>query len=584
MHKLTFWIVCVLLAAGGCSQENGSNEATSSEVAASAAPPADAATNTADDNVDHWAVFVKKAEAALGTFNDISVWPDGMPDGGWVPLNGKFIPVTVNDRTPASYRHGMRSDRPMVLPTQIESSTGGDGQSNPFTVVGRQQGSNPEVQWMFLVRQYSMKKITDPKLAFSPDMAVIGHHPRTGATVYLQYFDNGVEKSSKVVVSPFSAGGKDFWADISEIKKMACERCHSADAFIHTPWIDQVRVDTVSWEGYPQPMVPSNPLGPFFFVNAGKGEYFEPWNFNLKHLDDPQNACTECHRVSPFSMLGLNSYATRYAGLELGKELSTSVDSDGWQTDQYHKLPWMPPVVVQDFYAGQKVQDATWDQDYLASAKEINELEVVYSKWMIDETPPDFTPSPKVVDVPRPPEEHQSIMVDRPQQDTIAARQSLIIMDSRMRANTDGDLFQWQFVGKGTGDSSVQAAPMVLRRKPGDGSTIDMEVIFVGEPRGRDDAGNWMPVNSDQMIQQVKLGDYFGMVLTNTGSESASGAVPYSEDDWAKITGSDGTTLYPYGYVTYSRASSAVPQVGASIVFDEAPAYRTYSFEFQNKL
>lgn len=574
----------VLLAAIGCTQDTGSRSEASPQEGISPEAPEDTTATSSQDTEDHWVVFVQKAEAALGTFNDITVWPDGMPEGGWAPVNGKFIPVTVNDRTPATFRHGMRSDRPMVLPTQIESSTGGDGQSNPYTVVGRQPGSNPEVQWMFLVRQYSMKEITDPRLAYSPDMAVIGHHPRTGASAYLQYFDNGVEKSSKVVVSPFSEGGKDFWADISEIKKMACERCHSADPFIHTPWIDQVRVDTVSWEGYPQPMVPSNPLGPFFFVDAGPGEYFEPWNFNLQHLDDPQNACTECHRVSPFSMLGLNSYATRYAGLELGKELSTAVDSDGWQTDQYHKLPWMPPLVEQDFYAGQKVQDATWNQDYLASAKEINELERVYSQWMIDDTPHNFTPSPKVVTVPRPPREYESIMVDRPKQDTLESQQSMVILDSRMRANTDGDLFQWQFVGKGPGNSTVQAAPMVLRRKPGDGSTIELDVVFVGAPRSQDNSGSWVPVNSDQMIQETKLGDYFGLVLTNTGDESAPGLVPYTEDEWAKITGPDGTTLYPYGYVTYSVTSGDLPKAGDTINFDNAPSYRTYSFEFQNRL
>jgi hypothetical protein len=584
MQKQIIFVVCVLLAAAGCTQDNDSPGEARPQVEASSPATELVADDTGQDTQDHWAVFVKKAEAALGKFNDITVWPDGMPDGGWVPVNGKFIPVTVNDRTPATFRHGMRSDRPMVLPTQIEHSTGGDGQSNPYTVVGRQPGSNPEVQWMFLVRQYSMKEITDPKLAYSPDMAVIGHHPRTGATAYLQYFDDGVEKSSKIVVSPFSDGGKEFWADISKIKAMGCERCHSADPFIHTPWIDQVRVDTVSWEGYPLPMVPSNPLGPFSFVDAGPGDYFEPWNFNLKHLDDPQNACTECHRVSPFSMLGLNSYATRYAGLSLGQELTTPVNSDGWQTDQYHKLPWMPPVVVQDFYAGQKVQDATWDQDYLASAKEINELEVIYSQWMIDATDPKFTPNPKVVPVPRPPTEYESIMVDRPKQDTIASRQSLVVLDSRMRANTDGDLYQWQFIGKGADINNVLAAPMVLRRKPGDGSTIELEVTFVGEARSLDSSGSWVSVNSDQMIQEVRLGDYFGVVLTNTSDTSAPGLIPYTEDEWAKITGADGTTQYPYGYVTYSETSDDVPEAGDTINFDNAPSYRTYSFEFQNKL
>jgi hypothetical protein len=334
-------LACLFLAASGCTNESEPAQQPAQE-------PANEAAVSAPDKRQLWATFTRKAEDALGTFDDIRVWPDAMPAGGWEPVNGKFIPVTVNGETPLTYRHNMRSDRPMVLPTQIEATTGGDGQANPYSVVGRQPGSNPEVQWMFLVRQYSMKEITDPALAESPDMAVIGHHPRTGASAYWQYFDDGKEKPSKIVVSPFSENGEQFWADIATLKNdLRCERCHSADAFIHTPWIDQARVDTVSWEGYAQPMVPSNPLGPFFFVDAGSGEYFEDWNRNLQHLDDPQNACTECHRVSPFSMLGLNSYATLYAGISLGEELSTAIASDGWQTDHYcaeqHMVPGLRP-------------------------------------------------------------------------------------------------------------------------------------------------------------------------------------------------------------------------------------------------
>ncbi len=578
MQNQIVWTLCLLVVVVGCEQGARTESEAGPQATATTGAPAES------DTTDHWAVFVEEAAAALGTFNDIRVWEDAMPAGGWAPVNGKFVPVTVNDATPTTYRHGMRSDRPMVLPTQIESNTGGDGQANPYTVVGRQPGSNPEVQWTFLVRQYSMKEITDPSLASSPDMAVIGHHPRTGATAYWQYFDNGVEKPSKIVVSPFSEGGREFWAEISELRKLACQRCHTADAFIHTPWIDQVRVDTVSWEGYAQPMVPSNPLGPFFFVNADKGDYFESWESNLKHLDDPQNACTECHRVSPFSMLGLNSYATRYAGMQLGSELSTAVSSDGWQTDQYHKLPWMPPVVLQDFYAGQTVQDQTWNQDYLSAASEINQLERQYSLWMIEQKPPSLPIHPNVVSVPRPDRQYESIMVDRPEQDTIDAQQSLVILDSRMRANTDGDLEQWRFYAKGAEESGVRAAPMVLRRKPSDGSTIELDVIFVGDARGQDSSNSWVPVNSDEMLQEVKLGDYFGLVITNTGDSVASAFIPYTEDEWATITGPDGTTLFPYGYVTYSATSANVPEPGATLTFDNSPAYRTYSFELQNKL
>ena len=49
------------------------------------------------------------------------------------------------------------------------------------------------------------------------------------------------------------------------------------------------------------------------------------------------------------------------------------------------------------------------------------------------------------------------------------------------------------------------------------------------------------------------------------------------------MTGQDGTTAFPFGVVTYSHAMTKRPEVGNTVVV-ETPAYRTYAFEFRNRL
>ena len=356
----------------------------------------------------------------------------------------------------------------MMLPTRVQGYQGGDGQSSPYSVLGRMPGSNPEVQWVFVVRQYSIKKENDPDLDKAGDIAVIGHHPRTGATAFFQYYEPANPRSANVIVSPFSDGASEFWPPVGKLAaEFRCERCHSADAFIHTPWINQVRVRKVGQDKpFPEPMVPSSPLGPYFFVDSGPGEPFECWNYALKHLNAPKNKCTECHRITPYDLAGLGQNATRYAGLNYEDRNEFAVASDGFQTDTYYDLPWMPPVDSTSFYAGQAATRPNWQHDYETSAAEANRLTMA-GDYVIDN--PKLllgVDDSRLVDVPRPPPEYATIVVDRPKRDRIEPNRSLWIVDTRMRANTDGDLHRWKFFGKGPTNNSMLAAPVVYRRKP----------------------------------------------------------------------------------------------------------------------
>lgn len=540
--------------------------------------------------------FEAKAVAALGTFDDIEVFRP-RDDGSWELVAGQFVPVTVDGKVPTHFTHDMRSDRPMMLPTRVQGFTGGDGQSSPYSVVGRMPGSNPEVQWVFVVRKYEMMAENDPAMNTSGDIAVIGHHPRTGASIFLQFYDPDQPKPAQKVVSLTSPGADQFWSPIQTIAdSFECQRCHTVDPFIHTPWINQVRVDPD--DPASEAMVPSNPLGPYFFVDADGDDTFSSWNKMLLapgggHLVQPTNVCTECHRIGA-DMIGLSINSTRYHGLsdvaphndqngDPTDPVTWSLYSDQFETEQYHQMHWMPPVgkaaanaTYTDFFAGQQAVAPFWDETNGASATEVNEAVASPAGWS------KAYQAGKIRDVPRPPAQYEAILVDRPEQDEIAAGQSLWLIDTRMRANTDADLAQWSFVGKGPVDAAVEVAPVVYRRVPGNGSQIEYEVVFVGQPRNGSVAGRFVPVR-DEADFDLKLGDVLGVVFTNKGTAAARAMIPYTDDDWAKLQLPDGTLSLREGSVTYRMTDTAAPAVGKQIQFGDA-AYRTYSFEFKNRL
>ncbi len=527
-------------------------------------------------NEDLHDAYMAKVKAALGKFDDVPVWEWGPNAEGnhdqWNLINGEYVPVTVNGKPPESYYVDIRSDRPMMLPTRVEGFHGGDGQSNPYNVVGRMKGENPEVQWVFMVRKYYQKEPTEKEnFIKSGDVAIIGHHPRTGASTYFQFYDPENPKPVQTVISPFSKeGGMKFWSPlVTQAETFQCQRCHNADPFLHTPWVDQVRVSKPKdGEVFPDPMVPSNPLGPFFFIDSDQSEMFAFWDDSLRHLDNPENKCTTCHRVTPFDMAGLYQNSTRFAGVSPEDHNEFAVEMHGFQTDALTKLPWMPPVVLGDFYAGQEAAQSLWIELYLESATEVNTLKPEYSR--------------KLKKVPRPPKQYESILVKRPNHDELKPGQSILIVDNRMRANTDARLAKWQFYANAEASDAIEARPVVLRADPTGTGAAQYKVVYVGDPYTKEHANRMVSFNINREFD-LKLGDYLGLVMTNTSAKLTNGLVPYSIDDWAKISWPDGTPRFPDSIVTHFQRMKELPQAGKTYTFDETD-YRTYSFEMRNRM
>lgn len=554
------------------------------------------------DNPDHWNAkelydparhkdYMAIVEDALGRFNDVEVWkPRSSDTEDWQLVNGTYIPVTVDNKTPEQYVDQMRSDRPMMLPTSVQGYEGGGGQSNPYSVVGRMPGSNPEVQWVFLVRKYHTKELNADDFTMAGDVAVIGHHPRTGASTYFQFYHPQEPKEARVVISPFSGEeGMYFWSPlVTNAEYFQCQRCHSADPFIHTPWISQAKVSEPTDDNpFPENMVPANPLGAFFFLDTKDG-LFEPWDSFLEHMDNPDNTCTECHRITPYDGAGLYENSTKFVGIpnpkdrnEYGWEMNKT-----YQTKMYQDWPWMPPVDLDDFYAGQNLVETIWAEKYAKDSEFINKMSQVGEAKVADiNATPKFTNAQQATlrPVPAPPEQYRSIMVDRPFTDEfVASSGGVMIVDTRMRANTDADLAAWRFV-QSNADANARAVPVILEQSDGTGATIQYDVIYMGAPRGADDAGQWVGIGDGNFA--LKQGQYLGLYMfaADSSEGDTTGMVPYTEDNYLKVTSSDGTTAYPDGVVAHRSFLKDRPAVGDTITFSDTN-YVTYSFEMRNNI
>jgi hypothetical protein len=193
---------------------------------------------------------------------------------------------------------GPSCDRPSLL----------EGSCNRYTRAGRKMGTwpdgdpRPEVTFVFTCRSSDDGPPTEEGGIYH-DVAMIGHNELTGATCFFQSFPT---TRVRAFPSPLTAESEPDLGEVDAVliwdrpeftARIRCNRCHGADPWIHSPWIDQVRVPGAPW-------VPNSPrvaLVPWTNGNDTPyhvvGTAFEDWQ--LTHIRPEGNACTTCHRVSP---------------------------------------------------------------------------------------------------------------------------------------------------------------------------------------------------------------------------------------------------------------------------------------------
>ena len=156
MRRLSLFVGAMVVAAA-CSKGGSSGSYASSGTGGGVA------CDTLRRDVALFGQYAQKIDQALGSFNDIRVFERRADSGAWRLVSGWYVPVTIGGATPDYYVRHMDSDRPMMLPTTVQSDTAGvddDGQSMPYSSLGRMPGTNPEVQWIWVVRQYKIKDTT----------------------------------------------------------------------------------------------------------------------------------------------------------------------------------------------------------------------------------------------------------------------------------------------------------------------------------------------------------------------------------------------------------------------------------------
>jgi hypothetical protein len=506
------------------------------EIASQAAPLA------ADVAATPLSSFTKEVVSLLGSFNSLRILEKN--GSKWDLVNGQYIPMTANG-SPLSASQikatpSTKVDRPELLPVS------GSHQNAPNSIVGRLRGSNPVVQWVYVARKYDYKEPTDlTTFNMSPDVAIIGHHPQTGATAFYQYYHPGNPEDAQVIKSPMNDPDADnFWDAPSTTAGNGCNSCHSADPFIHSPYVQQVKMPSG------ESVVPSDPLGPYYFIQSGAGEPFSDWAAP-QTITSPNNKCTQCHRV------GTKDGATVFA-----KSINNPASSYNLNPHQ-----WMPPLdpthFLQTFNVTNSEDKALLNSIFTKHYKPDADKLLAYLNGGSGAAP-DVT----VSTIPTPPNKTQ-VVVGRDKLDS--ANNGIYIVDTRMRANTDGVVSQFKFHNKNGTNVQLVVYKMVGSDRDG----WKFEVVQSSDP-----VTPWEGnpnVYSLVTPLPVKAGYYFGLY-------QQSGAIPYSDDTtWAQGDNPSPVNPYPLGTVALLSEDGAVPDGNNNITFDNM-SFRTYSFEVVDEL
>ncbi len=267
--------------------------------------------------------FTKLADGDYSTYNCL----DSVP-----------IPTTVTSDTGTEFPQTGVSvcDNPQYIYSLCEPNAV-SGMSNGPRVASRsnEQGTH----WVLLCR-----KARTEEGAYN-DIAMVGHNPYTGHTCF---FQNALYSRTDGLHVPHPGDHIESEASPQESASLwegihgglgsgiQCARCHDADPFIHTPWID----GALDQNG--DPVVPKMGVNQDFTLGFNESPYTilntegQGWTMP-QHLTSPEAAaCTQCHRI------GNGEWASSWINRMDGTDSSWT----GITTPAYHEFEhvfWMPP-------------------------------------------------------------------------------------------------------------------------------------------------------------------------------------------------------------------------------------------------
>ena len=180
------------------------------------------------------------------------------------------------------------------------------------------------------------------------DIAMIGHNPFTGKTCF---FQNALYSKTDGGHVPHPADkdkSQTLWSGVhgGMGSGIECNRCHDADPFVHSPWIDGAK------DSQGNPIIPKMGLDPDFAIGANDSPYSiinlkgQGWKQEKQLVSAEANACLRCHRMG--AGVWANSWLDRLQGTDTAW---TAITTDLWNQPG-HKY-WMPTDVAFD-------TDANW--------------------------------------------------------------------------------------------------------------------------------------------------------------------------------------------------------------------------------
>jgi hypothetical protein len=281
------------------------------------------------------------ADACVGELGDIPFF-DRLADGDYATFNcldATPLPTTVTAGDGQVSRPGAQveqCDNPQYIYSLCEGNAVSGTSNGPrVTSAANDQGT----EWVLLCRK------AKPDEGAYNDIAMIGHNPYTGKTCFFQnalysrtdglhvpHPGDTVESQS----SPQQSAS--LWSGIHGGlgSGIQCARCHDADAFIHTPWIDQAERDT------DDPVVPKMGIDDDFALGYADAPYTivnsegQGWTMPRQLVSEEARACTNCHRI------GDGQWSSEWISRLVGQDASwTQITTEAYRS--FAHAFWMPP-------------------------------------------------------------------------------------------------------------------------------------------------------------------------------------------------------------------------------------------------
>jgi hypothetical protein len=188
-----------------------------------------------------------------------------------------------------------KCDDGMYLTASSATNLGGKASCQPGVTVTHAENAQG-TQWILLCRKVEDTGVGMMKTKRFNDIAIVGNNPKTGKTFFFQNKENVGNDGSRVTHPADVARSSAIWP--AQPSSYCTGSCHGADAFVHSPWIDNAKKPdgtTVVPKMGEHPAYPISDLEfPYKLVNGPAQGFQVPKQL----VSEDALPCTSCHRIA----------------------------------------------------------------------------------------------------------------------------------------------------------------------------------------------------------------------------------------------------------------------------------------------